>query len=231
MRLRLKPPYEGSQAHVLAVIPVLVIRPADKPYRFIPPDGAAALDLIDTSVIEAGPVLRFRDSRSDSGRYGGLKRIPVATEPGVFLSVWPAKWLRARIEARRGVTGHSGWVSDLSLDYIHTADVARGERWDYSIGPRVGWGDNRYMMTYYGITPEEAQARHVLPYVPGSGLRYSGGAAAVAYHLDRRCTVKADVRYSRLGSKAQAGPVVQTVGSGGQLAAGFGFSYAFGFSL
>ena len=232
-RVRVKPPYEGSATHVIGLIPVLVIRPADHPYRFTPPDGAAALALIDSRVVVAGPVLRFRGSRSDEGKFAGLTRIPVAAEPGLFVALWPTPWLRARAEARRGVSGHRGWVEDLSLDLVKTGDMAKGERWDASIGPRIGYGDAHYMGTYFGVTPAEALVRtpRAGAYVPGAGLRYTGGAVAAAYHLDRRWTVNFDLTYNRLGSKDLASQVVRTVGSGDQLSGGVGVSYSFGFRL
>ena len=232
-RIRIKPPYEGAESHIIGLIPVLVVRPADKPYRFTPPDGAAALALIDSQYIVAGPVLRFRGSRSDDGKFAGLTRIAVAAEPGLFVALWPTPWLRARVEERRGISGHHGWVNDAGLDLVHTADMTKHERWDLSIGPRIGWGDASYMATYFGTTAAEALARTPRgpAYVPGAGLRYSGAAAAAAYHLDRRWTVNFDVTYNRLGSKALASPVVRAVGAGDQLSAGVGFSYSFGFRL
>jgi outer membrane protein len=232
-RLRVKPPYEGADNHVLGLIPVVVARPAGHPYRFTPPDGAAAIALIDNSLIVAGPVMRFRGSRSDVGKFTGLKRIDTAYEPGLFVSVWPANWLRGRVEARKGIGGHHGWVEDLSVDLVHTGDLAKGDHWDGSIGARAGWGDARYMGTYFGVTPAEALARtpRTGPYIPGAGLRYSGAAAAAAYHFNKRWTVNFDVTYNRLGSKALASPVVRTVGAGDQLSAGVGFSYSFGVRL
>ena len=230
-RARIKPPYEGAASHVIGFIPVLVVRPADHPYRFTPPDGAAAIALIDSSLITAGPVLRFRNSRSDEGRFTGLTRVGVATEPGAFVALWPTSWLRGRVEVRRGVSGHSGWVSDLSLDLIRTADMNKGQRWDASIGPRIGWGDANYMGTYFGVTPAEAFARQTTPYDPGAGLRYTGAGVAAAYHLDKQWAVNFDLTYNRLSSKALASPVVRTVGSGDQLSGGVGVSYSFGFRL
>jgi outer membrane protein len=232
-RIRIKPPYEGAASHIVGLIPVLVIRPADHPYRFTPPDGAAALALIDSRLVVAGPVIRFRGSRSDDGVFAGLTRIPVATEPGLFVALWPTPWLRARIETRRGISGHRGWVEDLGLDLVHTDDMARGDRWDASIGLRAGYGDAHYMGTYFGVTPAEALVR--LPrggaYVPGAGLRYTGAAAAAAYHLDKRWTVNMDLTYNHLGSKALASPVVRTVGAGEQVSVGMGVTYSFGFKL
>jgi outer membrane scaffolding protein for murein synthesis (MipA/OmpV family) len=222
-RFRIKPPYEGAEAHVISVLPTLAIRRADRPYRFTPPDGAATLGLIDTNWIVAGPVLRFRGSRSDTGEFAGLNRIGVAAEPGAFVDLWPAKWLRARVEARRGVSGHYGWVGDAGLDAVYT-----GARWDASIGPRFGYGDARYMQTYFGLTPLEAALRHEAAYTPGSGLRYTGGAVAAAYHLDKHWKVNFDLTYNRLASKALASPVVRAAGAGDQLSAGVGFSYTFG---
>ena len=105
VRFRIKPPYEGADNHVISVLPALTIRPAQRDYRFNPPDGGASLSLIDTTLLVAGPVVRFRGSRGDDGKLTGLTRIPVATEPGAFVALWPTPWLRARVEARP----RAGW--------------------------------------------------------------------------------------------------------------------------
>ena len=139
----------------------------------------------------------------------------------------------ARVEARRGISGHHGWVEDVGLDLIHTAEPRLGQRWDASIGPRAGFGDANYMDTYFGLTPEESALHtpHLPAYVPGAGMRYTGAAAAAAYHLTQRWRMNFDLTFNHLSAKALASPVVRTVGDGNQLLAGVGFSYSFGLHL
>jgi outer membrane scaffolding protein for murein synthesis (MipA/OmpV family) len=227
-RLSVGPPYEGADHDVIAPTPSFSVRRADRPYRFTPPDGGSTVALISTRLLDAGPMVRFRYDRGDSGKLEGFRRIKFAAEPGIFADVWPTDWLRGRIEARRGVTGHQGYVGDAGFDVIHT-----GRKWDLSIGPRIGYGDRKYMDTYFGVTPQEAARSPFVktPYEPGGGQRYAGLEAAYSYHLSHRWRANVDFGYHRLAHKAADSPVVRFAGSPNQYSASAGFSYSFGIGL
>ena len=166
------PPYEGAGHNTIMPLPVIRLRSPGHPYRFVPPDDGFSLALFDTDVISLGPVGRFQGSRNSKGNLVGLKKIDWAGEVGAFVDLWAAPWLRARVEIRRGITGHHGWVGDAGLDFIYT-----GRGWDFSVGPRLGYGDSSYRDTYFGVTAAEAVASPLIAsaYEPGSGLRYWGG--------------------------------------------------------
>lgn len=224
-RVRLKPLYEGSENYYLSPHPTLTIRRAGGPHRFEPHDGGSTFALIDADWITAGPMLRFRRSRDDTNEFAGLNRIGRAAEPGAFVDVWPTPWLRGRLEARHGIGGHHGWVGDSGLDLIYT-----GDRFSASIGPRLGFGDQKYMSTYFGVSQAEADASPKIDraYSPTGGLRYTGATAAGSYQLDRRWRATVDLTYNRLASKPLASPVVQRLGAGHQVSVGLGLSYRFG---
>ncbi len=227
-KINASPPYEGADHDVVRPAVAFNVRRADKPYRFGPPDDGSTISLLSTRYVEAGLVARFRYSRGDQGKLAGFDKIKWAAEPGLFVNLWPTNWLRGRIEARRGVLGHQGYVGDAGIDLVHT-----GRRWDFSIGPRVGYGDHKYMDTYFGVTPLEAQRSPLIktPYEPGSGERYAGLEAAYVYHITNRWRTQIDFGYHRLAQKAADSPVVQLAGSRDQYMAGAGFTYSFGVGL
>jgi len=224
-RLRVRPPYEGADHYVVSPYPTLMIRRSDRPQRFVPPDGGGTFGLIDTKHVVAGPALRFRYRRSDRAEFAGLDRIGVATEPGVFVDVWPKPWLRGRVEVRRGFGGHEGWVGDLAADVIYSKGP-----WNASIGPRVGFGDSEYMFTYFGVTPQQAAASPVInrAYDPGGGLRYTGLTVSVARQFSRRISGTADLGYTNLARRADDSPIVRRLGSQGQVSFGVGVTYLLG---
>jgi outer membrane protein len=224
-RVAASPPYEGAPNDDIRPSASFNIRRADKPYRFTPPDHGSTLALIASRYLDFGPVVRFRYSRGDTGELQGFNKIDFAVEPGLFASVWPTNWLRGRVDVRRGVLGHAGWVGDAGVDLIHT-----GRKWDMSFGPRIGYGDRRYMDTYFGVTPLEA-ARSPFPYVPyepNGGIRYGGAEAAVAYHFTNRLRTTLDFGYRRLVKLAADSPVVAIAGSRNQYSGGVGLTYSFG---
>ena len=219
------PPYEGAGHDVVAPSPTFTLRRADSPDRFIPPDGGTTLALLSSSYISAGPMVRFRYKRGDADKLTGMKPIDLAIEPGAFVDLWPTSWFRARVEGRHGILGHHGWVGDAGLDLVHT-----GKRWDASIGPRMGFGDARYMDTYFGVTPTEAARSPLInaPYEPGAGKRYTGLEAATSYRMVKDMRLSFDVGYHRLSSKAAQSPIVLVAGSRDQISGGVGVSYSFG---
>jgi outer membrane scaffolding protein for murein synthesis (MipA/OmpV family) len=227
-RVGVGPPYEGAPHDNLGVTGSVSIRRGDRPYRFTPPDQGIRFAVIAERHFDFGPVVRFHGGRGDTGRLQGFDKIGYAVEPGVYFDVWPTDWLRGRVEVRHGVTGHTGTVGDAEIDLVHT-----GARWDFSIGPRAGYGDRRYMDTYFGVTPLEAERSPFLntPYDPHSGVRYAGAEAALAYHWTRRIRTTVDVSYHRLAETAADSPVVAIAGDRNQYFAGIGVTYSFGVNL
>lgn len=219
------PPYEGAGHNSIMPLPVIRLRPADRPYRFTPPDDGLSLSLLGTDFISLGPVGRFQSKRESKGSLAGLDPIDWAGELGAFVDVWPAPWLRGRVEIRKGVTGHEGWVGDAGLDLIYT-----GNGWDFSIGPRIGYGDAEYRDTYFGVTPAEA-AKGVFirtAYAPGGGIRYIGAEAAVSLRLTPAWQVIFDAGYHSLDDDLSKSPVVTIAGSDDQANAGVTITYTFG---
>jgi outer membrane protein len=218
------PPYEGADHFVTRPTPTLSVTPADKPYRFTPPDGGTTFALIDSKYVVFGPMARFQYGRGNGGQLVGLDRVKWAAEPGAFLDLWPTRWLRLHGEARRGIIGHTGLVADVGADLVYM-----GKRWDFSVGPRMGFGDKAYFERYFGVTPEE-NARSPLittAYDPSGGRRYTGVEVATAYHLTQRFIIKADVGYHELADAAALSPIVQVAGEKQQYTASVGFSWSF----
>jgi len=227
-RVGMTPPYEGAGHDIFSPSPNLNIRRADHARRFTPSDDGSTAALLSTRHFDFGPVLRFRYERGDTDKLEGFQKINVAVEPGVFMAVWPTDWLRGRIEARHGFIGYDGYVGDAGIDVIHT-----GNRWDFSIGPRIGYGDNHYIDTYFGVTPEEAEHSPFIktPYEPGAGQRYVGLETAYSYHLNDHWRTIVDFGYHRLAHRAADSPLVEIAGSRDQYSASLGFSYSFGLHI
>lgn len=223
-----QPPYEGADHNIVLPSPTFSVRPADRPYRFTPPDGGTTVALIDTDHFVFGPMSRFRYKRDAVGDLRGLREIKWAAEPGVFVDIWPTRWLRGHAELRHGVGGHTGFVADVGGDLVYT-----GAKWDASIGPRFGWGDRSYLNRYFGVTAAEAARSPLVnsAYAPSAGRRYTGVELAGAYHFDEKWILKFDVGYKRLADKAANSPIVSIAGDTDQYSGSVGLSYSFGVRL
>jgi outer membrane scaffolding protein for murein synthesis (MipA/OmpV family) len=223
-RLRVTPAYEGAHGVILVPVPVLGLRRADEADRYTAPDDGLKLPLWRTSVFTFGPVVRAAGKRDALGDRVGLREVDLAIEPGGYVDVRPAEWLRAHLEMRKGVHGHRGWVGDAGLDFIRTSGP-----WVLATGPRLGWGSRDYMDAYFGVTAAEAAASPAVDtaFSPGSGLRYYGGEATVARRLDEHWKVAAFGGFHQLVGDAKAGPIVQTVGESLSYFGGVGFTYSY----
>jgi outer membrane scaffolding protein for murein synthesis (MipA/OmpV family) len=221
-------PYEGADHVVVRPSPSFNIRPASRPYRFTPSDGGTTIEIISTDHFSFGPMARFRYKRESKDQLTGLREIKWAAEPGAFVDIWPTYWLRFRAEGRHGVGGHKGLVGDLGADLV----LNRG-KWSASIGPRVGYGDTKYMDTYFGVTPLEAARSPLITriYTPKGGIRYTGVTVAAAYNLDRNWRAKFDVGYKHLNDRAGLSPIVEVAGSRDQWSGSFGVSRSFSLGL
>ncbi len=227
-RVGTQPGYEGADHNLLVPGPTLSIKSADAPDRFSPHDENFSIALISAQYISLGPVVRFRAKRSDEGMRQGLTEVGWAAEPGGFIDLWPTNFLRLHAEGRKGFGGHHGWLGDGGVDLVYT-----GKRWGAAIGPRYGWGDNKYMRTYFGVTPSEAAASPFIAaaYAPGQGERYAGVEASAEYKLTSHWKTSIDFGYHRLSDKAAASPIVQVDGSRHQYIAGVSLSYMFGIGI
>jgi outer membrane protein len=217
-------PYEGAGHDIFVPTPAISIRRANRPDRPSMPDDGLSIALIDVGPFVLGPVARLRGKRSADGDHTGLREVPLAIEPGLFVTVWPADWVRLRGEARKGVRGHSGWIGDAELDF-----VGRRGPWTATVGPRAGWGDRNYMDTYFGVTPAEAAASPLIDtaYSPKGGQRFVGLEATLAHRWGGAWQTTANFGFHRLGSIAGDSPIVHTIGSRDEFSGGVGVKYSF----
>ena len=222
------PPYEGAGHDILQPLLTFNIHRADAPYRFLPPDGGSTIALISSRYFVFGPIVRFRYPRGDTKHLLGLDKIATAYEPGAYAEVWPVNWLRLRAEGRYGLGAYNGPVGDAAIDLIYT-----GRTWDFSVGPRYGYGGTQYMNTYFGVTPLEAARSPLIKtaYEPGQGERYLGVEVAVAHNWTHRIKTTLGMGYHRLARQAADSPVVQVAGSPNDYSAGVTLSYSFGLKI
>ncbi len=222
------PPYEGAGHDILQPLLTFNLHRADAPYRFLPPDGGSTIALISTRHFVFGPIVRFRYPRGDTKHLLGLDKIGTAYEPGAYAEVWPVNWLRLRAEGRYGLGGYTGPVGDAAIDLVYT-----GRTWDFSVGPRYGYGGIQYMDTYFGVTPIEAARSPLIKtaYKPGQGQRYLGVEAALAHNWTHRIKTTFAMGYHRLARLAEDSPVVQVAGSPNDYSAGVTLSYSFGLTI
>ena len=218
-------------ARSITVLPSIHLsyRKAGQPEPFYTPDDALDIALYENPFLRIGPAANFitrRGLSNGNGNFFGLHNIGDTLELGGFVEVFPVpEHLRLRGEILQGVTGSKGLVGNLGADIIQRFGAVQ-----FSVGPRFGFGDQRYVDQYFSIAPYEAAANGlVTPYRATDGLTSVGALATVKYDLNKTYAVLLFGGYSRLVDGAGESPVATVLGSRDQFTAGLTLNYTFGF--
>jgi outer membrane protein len=223
--VRSLPHWQGSDDYSFYPFPLFDLRDAGTPVRFHGPRDGFGYAVLDTDMIKAGPVVQV-----ELGRYvkhnpdlAGLGNVGMAAEVGGFVDYWPTHWLRARVELRQGFGGHTGVVSDQTLDLV----VPVAPQWTLSGGPRLTEATRDANEPYFGVTPAQSAASGLPVYDPGGGLRSYGIGTQARYQWNPQWASHAFVEYSRLTDGVGNSPVVTARGAPDQAMFGFGTVYSF----
>lgn len=196
----------------------------DAYFAFEAPDESFGFPIIDAGGIELGPALGFIGKRNAGDLAVPLHDVGFSFEIGGFAQAYVTPELRLRVEGRRAISGHRGWIGELSADYI----ARDGDDWLFSIGPRVRLADATYHRAWYGVTPADSIASGLAAYRPGAGVESVGISGGYLRQLTPRLGLAAYARYDRLVGDAAASPYVRAAGARGQPSAGLALSYTFG---
>jgi MipA family protein len=196
----------------------------DMPFGFEAQDESFAIPVINTSGIGIGPALNIQGSRTNSDAGAPIGKVKTTVEVGGFVQSFLTPGFRVRAELRRGLGGHDGFIGEVSADLI----ARDGDRYVFSIGPRLVLTNARYQRAYFGVTGPQAVATGLPVYTPDGGLQSVGGTAGLTYQFSRRWGVMGFARYDRLVDDAADSPVVRGFGSRDQFFGGLGLTYTFG---
>ncbi|MFD1786758.1 MipA/OmpV family protein [Sphingomonas floccifaciens] len=194
----------------------------DRDYTFEAPDESTSISIYRSNGFSIGPAINFQGKRRLRDA-GGLDEVGFAVEVGASAQLSLDPSFRLTAEARRGVTGHSGFTGMVGADYVQRD----GNRWLWSIGPRVTLGDAKYARAYFGVTPRETLATGIASYRPESMVMV-GGTSSLLYQFTPRWGAFGYGKYDRIVGAAADSPVTRLFGSRNQWSAGGGISYTFG---
>lgn len=194
------------------------------PFEFEAADESFGGPLFHSGRFAFGPSFGFVGKRTAAKVGANLPNVGFTVEAGGFAQISLNPSVRIRAEARKGLGGHGGLVSELSADYI----ARKGDDWLFSIGPRVSLSDGKYQRAYFGVSPSAASASGLGAYDPGSGVHAVGLTAGYLRQLSPRWGLAAYARYDRMVGDAARSPVVRALGSRDQPSVGLALSYTFG---
>lgn len=218
------PSYPGSDA--VSIRPLIDFSRArgDDEFAFEAPDEGAGFPILRGERLSFGPSLGFEGKRSSSDVGGLLPEVDFSVELGGFAQYQVNPNIRVRAEARQGVTGHDGFIANISADYVWRD----GDRQLFSIGPRVTLTDSGYQDAYFGVRPEDVVASGVSAYDPGGGAQAVGATVGYIRQFSTRWGIYSYAKYDRLIGDPADSPVVAAFGSRDQFSGGIALTYTFG---
>jgi outer membrane scaffolding protein for murein synthesis (MipA/OmpV family) len=218
------PSYPGADEVRFGPFVNVDIARGDTPFGFEAPDESFAIPLVNTNGIGLGPALSIQGSRRNSDVGVPIGKVDTTVELGGFVQAYVTPNFRLRAELRRGLGGHDGFIGEVSADLI----ARDGDRYVFSIGPRVTMTNARYQRAYFGVTPAQAAATALPVYRPEGGLQSVGATAGLSYQFSRSWGIMSYARYDRLVDDAADSPVVRRYGSRDQFSGGLGLTYTWG---
>ena len=200
-----------------------VSRTREGAFEYEAPDESFGQPLVHAGNFAFGPAFGFIGKRKASDIGADLPKVGFTVEAGGFAQAYLTPSLRVRAEGRKGLSGHKGWVGEISADYI----ARQGDDWLFSIGPRVTLGDAKYPRAYFGVTPASATTSGLAAYDPGGGVQSVGVTAGYHRMLGKNWGIALYGRYDRLVGDAADSPITRELGSRSQPSAGIALSYTF----
>lgn len=219
---QLSPAYPGADSVQLRPYVDVSRTRGGRPFDYESPDESNGIALYDRDGLSFGPALNFEGKRR-SRDVGGLDRVGFSVELGGAVQYQARGPFRGFAEVRKGVSGHKGVVGMIGIDYV----ARDGDRWLWSLGPRLTLGDGRYARAYFGVSARETLATGVPTYRPDSMIA-AGATTSALRQLSDRWGVFGYAKYDRLLGDAGDSPVTRRFGSRDQLSGGLGVSYTFG---
>ncbi len=220
---QLQPAYPGASGVKLGPYFDFSRTRGPRPFTFEAPDESNGISLYEDDHFAIGPAVNFEGKRKRQ-KVGGLDAVGFTIELGGFAHYSISPNFRLSVDVRQGINGHKGMVGMIGADYV----MRDGDRWLFSIGPRLTASNGRYARAYFGVSPREAAATGIAAYDPGSGAISVGATASTHRQIDRRWGLFGYAKYDRMIGDAANSPVVQRFGSRDQFSGGLGISYTFG---
>lgn len=141
---------------------------------------------------------------SDDAALTGLDDIDRAYELGLKAS-YGIGAVDAYASLRKGFGGHDGLTGELGAKY-RTDLSDRVTLWS---GIELGYGNDSYNDTYFGVTPAESLTSGYGAYAPGGGFNSAAIKFEARYALTDSTALLGEVQYGKLIGDAADSPLVQ----------------------
>ena len=220
---QLRPEYPGADDTGISPAWKLSIARGTEPFRFSAPDDHFDIKLVSSGRLTAGPVANIEGGRKKSDLDVPIGKVSRTVELGAFAQYEVSESIRLRSDVRKGIGGHEGVIASIGGDRIWRD----GDRYVFSIGPRLLVSDARYQRSWFGVSQAAAMASGLPAYRPGGGVHAVALTSGMTYQLNPKWGLFGFARYERLVGDAAKSPIVRQLGSKNQASGGIGLTYTF----
>jgi len=218
-----RPKFIGADKSTLAPLFHVNFARGTKQFSFGAPDDSPSIALVSKSGCSIGPAASLEGRRKASDVGAPVGSVPRTFEAGAFAQYLADDSFRVRAELLKGINGHEGLVGSVGADKIWR----NGDRYVFSIGPRILFSDARFERAYFGVTPAASLASGLPTYHPSGGVYGVAAASGLSYQLGGPWGVFGYARYERLVGDAAKSPMIRDFGSRNQFSGGVGLNYTF----
>ena len=219
-----RPRFIGADKSSLAPLVHVNFARGTKPFSFGAPDDSPSIAVISKNGFSVGPAGNIQGRRKASDVGASVDSISRTFEAGAFAQYAADDSFRVRAELLKGINGHEGLRGTVGADKIWRD----GDRYVFSIGPRILFSDARFQRAYFGVTPAASLASGLPTYRPSGGIYAVAAASGLSYQLGGGpWGVFGYARYERLVGHAAKSPIIREFGSRNQYSGGIGLNYTF----
>ena len=221
---QIRPKFIGADKSSVAPLVNFKLARGAKQFSFSAPDDSPSIAVVSKDGFAIGPAGNIQGRRKASDVGAPVDSVSRTFEVGAFAQYLAGNSFRVRAELLKGINGHEGIRGSMGADKIWRD----GDKYVFSIGPRILFSDARFQRAYFGVTPAASLASGLPAYRPSSGIYAVAAASGLSYQLGKGpWGVFGYARYERLVGHAAKSPIIRELGSRNQYSAGIGLNYTF----
>ena len=203
----MQPTFQGSKRYHLTPSAIFDIRYKDE--VFISDGEGIGYNVLTAPGFRAGIALSYDLGREthDDPRVRNLPNISFAPEPKLFVQyvLWPVV---LSADVRKAIGGNDGVIGDISA-YV-PIPLTHDQKWILFAGPSLTFADQRYMNSYFGVSPDISRVSGLRAFDADGGFSSVGVGASSVYLIDDHWLVEGDFAYRRFLGDAARSPIIET---------------------
>jgi outer membrane scaffolding protein for murein synthesis (MipA/OmpV family) len=202
----LQPNFEGAKRYEGEPSGILDIRYRD--LAFLSDGEGLGVNLVHGPGYRAGIAIGYdlgRDTHDDP-RLLHLSNVSPAPEPKLFAQYFLLPVVLT-LDLRKAIGGNDGLIGDFGA-YV---PLPLADRHAFLfLGPSVTMANDRYMRSYFGVSPSESAVSGLREFAPGGGVKNATLGATAVWLLGDHWLLLGQGAYERLLGGAATSPIPET---------------------